>query len=478
MHSRVCCAALALVLLALVSVCHAAKPVKPQSAPNAPKKLSKVEEARLISCSNKAQNFYEKKQYVQAEAQFRDCLKIQPGDPNTLLSLAGVLMEEGKLEEAKSQFDAALPMIDQTPALAGYAYSRLGDICLKLYRPKEAGPYYKKALEMDPKDINAQVGLGKYYEGIGNWKDAAEAYRAGLKLDPINTVALKGLRRVEPRVMTDAEILEELKFRRVIPPIKNELDKDGRVWFQLIRQAENYDALEYLRTKLKKLPPPYYLKKTYPDGQFRMLLTWQGYSVYRNMINKEVIEYFNSKKVASKFIFKIKSHSGKPLFGPNGELTSEGLEVYFLALAGRKYYTLPWEDPPDSLLGSAKGSKKAAAPEPEPDTPEIAQARKDGHQELSSTEYEWLKKATDCSEDTFKNSFDMRIFRTDRGGVRYFIHTVDYPKNIPYSYIVDFRAGKRDASSSKGKGMFGVADTPEAKLCGSDGNLVDDDVDH
>jgi len=467
-------------LLLCLSVCLGASPAAAARAAknaasaedNAPKKLSKLEEARLISCSNKAQAFYDKKQFSQAEEQFRQCLLIYPKDPNTLLSLAGVLMEENKLEEAKKQFDAAAPLLPSSSTLAAYAYSRLGDICLKLYRPKDAGPYYKKALESDPNDINAQVGVGKYYESMENWTDAAAAYRAGLKLDPINPVAAKGLRRVEPYVMTDAEILEELKFRRVIPPVKNELDKDGRIWFQLIRSAENYNALEYLRGKLKKVPAHYYIKKTYPDGQFRMLLTWQGYSVFRTMINKDVLEYFNSQKVASKFIFKIKSHSGKPLFSPQGELTAEGMEVYFLALAGRKYYTLPWEDPPDALLASSKKTEAAA----EPDPPEIIQARKDGHVEISGTEYEWLKKASSCSEKTFRDSFDLRTFHTGKGGARYFLHTAEYPKNIPYSYIMDYRAGRRGAGSGS-KGLFGSAATPEAKLCNSDGELGDDDVD-
>ena len=467
--------------LALVlgpALCDAARPRAPKKsaapAVAAEVKLSKVEEARLIACSNKAQSLYDKKQFLQSEEQFRQCLLIAPRDPNTLLSLAGVLMEQNKLEEAKKQFDAAVTFLPSSSTLTAYAYSRLGDICLKLYRPKDAGPYYKKALELDQSDINAQVGLGKYYEATENWKDAAAAYRAGLALDPINPIAGKGLRRVEPYVMTDAEILEELKLRRVIPPVKNELDKDGRVWFQLIRAAENYNALEYLRGKLKKIPPHYYIKKTYPDGQFRMLLTWQGYSVFRSAINKDVIEYFNSQKVASKFIFKIKSHSGKPLFSPQGELTAEGMEVYFLALAGRKYYTLPWEDSPDALLAS---SKQGQAPAPEPDSPEIVQARKDGHVEITGNEYEWLKKTTDCSEKTFMESFDLRVIHTAKGSTRYFLHTVDYPKNIPYSYIVDYRAGKRGAGSGS-KGLFGSAETPEAKLCSSRGDLVDDDTDN
>ncbi|NLO90821.1 MAG: tetratricopeptide repeat protein [Elusimicrobia bacterium] len=435
-----------------------------------PAALSRLEEARLIACSNQAQGYYDKKDFAGAEKQFSKCLLLRPGDPNTLLSLAGVQLEQAKYQDAKKNFDAALVVLPSSSPLAAYAYSRLGDICLKLYRPKEAGPYYKKAIELDPKDVNAQVGLGKYYEAMENWRDAAGAYRAGLALDPINPVAAGGLRRVEPYVMTDAEILDELKLRRVIPPVKNELDRDGRVWFQLIRISENYSALEYLRKKLGKLPPNYYIKKNYPDGQFRILLTWQGYSVFRNLINKDAVDYFTSKKVPTKLIFQIKSNSGKPMFSNQGELTTEGMQVYFLALAGRKYYTLPWEDPPSNT--SVPSGEDAA---PLPDTPEIAQARKKGYEEISTQEYDWVLKATKCSETTLKESFDFQILPDGAGGVRYFMNASSYPKNVPYTYVVEHREGKRSLpSSSGGKGSFGMGNGPQLSLCADNGTLMDD----
>ena len=55
---------------------------------------------------------------------------------------------------------------------------------------------YKKALELDPKNVYALNNLGDAYSGQGEYDLAISALEKALEMDPKNVYALKGLEKV------------------------------------------------------------------------------------------------------------------------------------------------------------------------------------------------------------------------------------------------------------------------------------------
>jgi tetratricopeptide (TPR) repeat protein len=53
----------------------------------------------------------------------------------------------------------------------------------------KSNTYYKKATELQPKSIEAKLGLANAVSGLGNWDELMQIYEDILKLDPINSSA-------------------------------------------------------------------------------------------------------------------------------------------------------------------------------------------------------------------------------------------------------------------------------------------------
>ena len=77
-----------------------------------------------------------------------------------------------------------------------YALNNLGDAYYKQGKYDLAISAYKKALEMDPKNVYALNNLGDAYLGQSEYNLAISAYKKALEMNPKNVYALKGLEKV------------------------------------------------------------------------------------------------------------------------------------------------------------------------------------------------------------------------------------------------------------------------------------------
>jgi tetratricopeptide (TPR) repeat protein len=420
-------------------------------------------------CVALAREYYNLGEMDKAEREFKRCVRINPQDTDVQLSLAGVLFRNSKLDEAKPFFLQALQSLPPDSEFIPYVHSRLGDIFLSENDFKKAKEHYSVTVKTDKTDANAIIGLARCYSKDEDWDTAAKLFRLGLKLEPSNPIADKGLRKVEPHIMSAEEILNELKERKAVSPDTIVLGAQDRDLFMQMRFAQEIGAVDFLKDKIKVIPNDYFVERITEWGTYRLLLTKKGFDAYKKLLTKDAIVFFSGKGYDVGKTFKLQSFEGKPLFEKGGVLTFEGMKVYAFALRGARRYYLPGDKVPKEMYGYLSETDRR-----------VAKILDDGYEEISEPEFIWLSRETLCSEPTFRKNLDMVILEIDPNnnklGRRYFVDKTGYRKDAGtlYSLIYSYRMGQkidRNKFSAK-RNFFGRGGYSTPTLCSSDGELA------
>ena len=76
-------------------------------------------------------------------------------------------------------------------------WDELGKVERQLGRDDEAAKSFHAALDLNPLDSDAHIGLGSIYEKSGDFERATKEYQAGLLMVPRDPTALAGLARMK-----------------------------------------------------------------------------------------------------------------------------------------------------------------------------------------------------------------------------------------------------------------------------------------
>lgn len=128
--------------------------------------------------------------------------------------------------------EAALAIYKQvvaSPEAKSWDYSNLGVLLSLLNRNEEAENAYRKAIEMDPKNIKARNSLGYWLAKMGNHKEAETTFRKSVEADKKNSDAWYNLGSLLYDIGNHTEA--ESAYRKAI-----EADP---------KDAENHNALAY-----------------------------------------------------------------------------------------------------------------------------------------------------------------------------------------------------------------------------------------
>ncbi len=112
-----------------------------------------------------------------AQAEFKEALAREPGNPIALCESGMLLVNEGKTREGTDLFEAARKTEESyAPCYyyAGYAYGKAG-------KPEEALKMFEEAEKVNPADYRIQVFKGRFYEERKDLGKAVEAYRKALE---------------------------------------------------------------------------------------------------------------------------------------------------------------------------------------------------------------------------------------------------------------------------------------------------------
>lgn len=426
------------------------------------KTLTPAQQTELANCKFTAEKLYGERKYYESLSQYEKCIKIQPADADAYISAAGIYIMAKMYDDAQENFKKAILLLPNDSSLKAYCYSHLGDIEEKQGNFTQAADYYTKAVEIDFTNVNAQIGLARYYEAAKEYEKAYHSYRVASGLEFSNLVAQRGFFRMEPYAMTDDEILTELKERKFVNPEMTELLDTDRDLFFKVRNIESYGGIEFFKKKTPRIPEGYITEHEYSDSRIRFMFTAVGYLNYRGLISKELIQELALKGVKPSNAFKMTDTDGYPLFDDKGYATIEGITTYNNLLSGEKTYLMPNE----------AGSKEAQQRMKQADVAAL-KLRQDGFGEITNRELSWLQSVTKCSEDTMKRAHNMKTLTTVKGDTRYFVDFTSAdprPKTLA-SQVMRLRKGD-NSMPGRQTALFGEKQVKAdyCFVCGPDGN--------
>lgn len=118
----------------------------------------------------------------EAASYFQRVLKALPDDENARLGLGEAYLGQGRLEEARSQFEG---IDDQAKAaMRAKALQGKGLVFLKQGDRDEALRFLKAAAKLDAGLWRSWNALGRLYDADQNFSDARRAYRKAIELNP------------------------------------------------------------------------------------------------------------------------------------------------------------------------------------------------------------------------------------------------------------------------------------------------------
>jgi tetratricopeptide (TPR) repeat protein len=141
-----------------------------------------------------------------AEEQFAAAKKIDPGSEDTALNMARLYTEQGDAKRA-IEILTGLPEEDKTSKtefVLGATYDRLKD-------SKDAIAAYKKALDLEPDNLDAERALAKALLDDNQFTPALQAYKDIAAGDPTDPEAYLRISEIERRQGSYEEALTTLK---------------------------------------------------------------------------------------------------------------------------------------------------------------------------------------------------------------------------------------------------------------------------
>ena len=152
------------------------------------------------------------RQFEDANSRAEKALEIDPKNVEALILHANALAGLNKLDDALNEVEAAIREEPDRTA----SYTILGAMQMVHGDRKEAEAAFRKAVETDPKSVDARLALVNYLWAVGRRSDAEEQLKEALKIDPKNILANRAMalfyigarqpKEAEPYLKTLAEV--------------------------------------------------------------------------------------------------------------------------------------------------------------------------------------------------------------------------------------------------------------------------------
>ncbi len=128
----------------------------------------------------RAQSLHVRGRLAEAEALYREVLRVQPYQVEALEGLGVLTFHLGRSEEARALFAQGVAIVPDSARL----HANLGEVLRILGRPDEAAGEVQRALVLDPGSTQSWNVLGHLAHDQKRYDDAVTAYREAIRLRP------------------------------------------------------------------------------------------------------------------------------------------------------------------------------------------------------------------------------------------------------------------------------------------------------
>ncbi len=169
-------------------IVHLAHPAAGSAAPSLP--AGQQDSGKLSDLISRAGKLLAAGNYSEAAALYGEIIALVPENPDALNNLGVALLNLGRYEESEQCYRQAIAI---KPDFAG-ALCNLADLVQG--NPLEAEEYLRRALKVNPKNIDVRVKLGMTLAYSGREHEARTYFKKVLKTSPNHPEALLGLGRI------------------------------------------------------------------------------------------------------------------------------------------------------------------------------------------------------------------------------------------------------------------------------------------
>jgi tetratricopeptide (TPR) repeat protein len=148
--------------------------------------------ARAEALVKTGDDLWRERRYAEAEAPYREALRLDPGNACAQTGLGNVLWDLKRDPGAEAAYREAVRLAP------GYiwAHHGLGNVLRASKRYREAEAAYREAVRLDPRNAWAHTGLGNVLWDLFEYREAEAAYRQALRLDPGYSLARENLEKL------------------------------------------------------------------------------------------------------------------------------------------------------------------------------------------------------------------------------------------------------------------------------------------
>ncbi len=154
------------------------------------------------------QIFMQKQDFEAALPYVKKAVELEPSNTKSIRNLAQIYYDTGQLEESIQTYEIAIDKETDREVKAdlyfnlGILYNRVGDL-------EEAEYNFINALDENPDDIEAVMGMAQVFETAEKWRKAEKFYRELIAIDPDNPDHYRGMSRV---LLQQGEPDESLRY--------------------------------------------------------------------------------------------------------------------------------------------------------------------------------------------------------------------------------------------------------------------------
>ena len=152
--------------------------------------------------------FMQKQEFETALPYVKKAVELEPSNTKSIRNLAQIYYDTGQLEESIQTYEIAIDKETDREVKAdlyfnlGILYNRVGNL-------EEAEYNFINALDENPDDIEAVMGMAQVFENAEKWRKAEKFYRELIAIDPDNPDHYRGMSRV---LLQQGEPDESLRY--------------------------------------------------------------------------------------------------------------------------------------------------------------------------------------------------------------------------------------------------------------------------